>query len=253
MKAEVRMDLAPPRPTARLVLGLLVILLGVIFALDNMNIFEAQHVLRFWPVVLVVIGLWRIVEARGSGSRVVGFLLLGLGLLFLANRLLRWWGFGFEVDDLWPLALVALGLRLVWGAFHRAGAARETAADGTVEAETLEGSTVSAFAFMGGNGVKVGSQRFAGGEALAVMGGCEIDLRDASTAGGEAVLDVFAMWGGIEIHAPEGWVVESRVLPVMGAFEDNTRVRGGEGANRLVVRGLVLMGGIEVNHGEAKA
>ena len=111
---------------------------------------------------------------------------------------------------------------LVWSAFHRASAAREAA-----EAGTVERSTVNAFALMGGNMVKVASQQFTGGEAVAVMGGCEIDLREASTAGGEAVLDVFAMWGGIEIHAPEGWVVESHVLPVMGAFENKHPRAGG--------------------------
>lgn len=251
MKAELRLDLAP-RPTPRLFIGLLVIVLGVLFALDNLDLLEAEHFLRFWPAVLVAVGLWKIVQPSSHGGRLTGYLILGLGLLLLANEL-PWLGLDVHLADLWPLVLVAIGLRLVYGAFRRTAVAREAADGTTVEGSVVEGSTVNAFAFMSGNAVKVASQQFKGGEAMAVMGGCEIDLRGASTAGGEAVLDVFAMWGGIEIHVPEGWMVESRVLPVMGAFEDNTRSQGGEGANRLVVRGLVVMGGIEVNHKDSAA
>lgn len=243
MRAEGRLDLAP-RPTARLVIGLLVIALGVLFALDNLNLFEAEPVLRFWPVLLIAVGLWKIAQPTSRGGGLTGYLILGLGLVLLANRFLSWLGIYFEVDDLWPLALVVVGLWLVYGAFRRASVAREAAEVGAVDK-----STVNAFAFMGGNGVKVASQQFTGGEVVAVMGGCAIDLRGAVAAGGEAVLDVFAIWGGIEIYVPEGWGVESKVLPVMGAFEDNSRRRGGDGATRLVVRGLVVMGGVEVNNG----
>ena len=54
------------------------------------------------------------------------------------------------------------------------------------------------------------------------MGGCEVDLRNA-VINGDAVIDVFAMWGGIEIRMPEDFTLINRVTAVMGAVEDNTR------------------------------
>ncbi len=39
-----------------------------------------------------------------------------------------------------------------------------------------------------------------------------------------------------------------KVLPIMGAFEDKTRPPSDGGKKRLVVRGVVLMGGVEVKN-----
>jgi hypothetical protein len=79
------------------------------------------------------------------------------------------------------------------------------------------------------------------------MGGCEIDLRNAGIDG-DATIDVFAMWGGIEIRVPETWTVVGRVTPLLGGFEDSTRALPGAGNQRLIVRGLVIMGGIEIKN-----
>jgi predicted membrane protein len=57
-----------------------------------------------------------------------------------------------------------------------------------------------------------------------VMGSCAIDLRDASIVSPhEPVLEVFAMWGSIEVRVPTDWTVVSHVDPIMGGYEDSTR------------------------------
>src|SRR5262245_37052132 len=98
---------------------------------------------------------------------------------------------------------------------------------------------------MAGNVRKVGAQ-FKGGEVVAVMGGCDVDLSAASIAG-EAVLDVLAFWGGIGIRVPRGWEVVDRVTPILGGFDDRSD-DAPAGAPRLVLRGAVIGGGIDVRH-----
>ena len=81
--------------------------------------------------------------------------------------------------------------------------------------------------------------------------GCEIDLRQASIAPGtEAVIDVFAFWGGIEIKVPEDWTVVTRAVPLMGGVEDKTHVPQPLPAveKRLVISGIVVMGGVVVKN-----
>jgi predicted membrane protein len=78
------------------------------------------------------------------------------------------------------------------------------------------------------------------------MGGCELDLRHASIQG-EAVLNVFAMWGGIEIKVPEDWVVSMQGTPILGGFSEKTMVSK-DTSKRLVIRGYAIMGGVEVRN-----
>ena len=92
---------------------------------------------------------------------------------------------------------------------------------------------------------RVSSTTFRHADLTAIMGGIELDLRQAATANGEAVVDLFVMWGGVEIWVPPDWAVSNQVGLLMGGAEDKSS--GTQDArHRLVVRGFVLMGGIEI-------
>ena len=97
-----------------------------------------------------------------------------------------------------------------------------------------------------GVGRKINAQNFRGGEATALLGGVKIDLHDAAITAEEAVIDVFAFWGGIEIAVPDGWAVVNRVVAVLGGAEDRTRPPVSPTAKRLVIRGICIMGGVEI-------
>jgi len=53
------------------------------------------------------------------------------------------------------------------------------------------------------------------------------------------------MWGGVEIWVPPEWAVSNQVGLLMGGAEDKSS--GTQDArHRLIVRGFVLMGGVEI-------
>jgi predicted membrane protein len=220
----------------RLVMGLFLILAGTLLVLDRLGILSADPLWDFWPVILIVIGLLKLV-GPASGNRGGGVVLLGVGSWFLLRNFtsleLRFW-------DIFPFVVVLIGVSLVVGALGRPRAPRSGAPDG--------GSTVEATAVLGAVARANNSLGFRGGYATAIAGACELDLRQATIAG-EAVIEVFAMWGGIEILVPETWTVDLRGTALLGSFEDLTRPLAGGSTQRLVVRGLTLMGGVEVkNH-----
>lgn len=220
--------------TPQLVMGLLIIIVGVLFTLDNLGLAYAEDYLRYWPVGLVAIGLVKLWQCRGgtSGS-FAGLLFVLMGMLLLADSLgiMR-----VSLGQLWPLVLVFFGASMVWRGVHGRPAVSN---DST--------ATVSGIAILGGLKRGSNSRAFKGGDLTAIMGGCEIDLRQAAIDG-EATIDVFAMWGGIEIRVPEDWAVISRVVPLLGGVEDKTRPPQGAGAHRLVLRGFAIMGGIDVKN-----
>jgi hypothetical protein len=109
-------------------------------------------------------------------------------------------------------------------------------------------SHMNVMAIMGGVTRGSNSPAFRGADLLAIMGGLEIDLRKAAI-NGEAVIDLFVMWGGIEIRVPEDWTVTSHVVPLMGGVEDKTRPpQTAHPQHHLVLRGVALMGGVEIKN-----
>jgi predicted membrane protein len=223
------------RITPRLIVGLGILTLGILWTLDNLDIFEADHLLQYWPVVLILIGLVRLLDRHaGKFSSVI---LIGIGTLFLLDNLAL---IEFDIFELFPLIFAVIGLKRVWEAVQRRDAARLSERD--------PGKHLTAFAMMSGVKRQIVSKEFRGGDATAMMGGVELDLREASIKDGEAaVLDVFVMMGGIELQVPENWVIDSHVLPLMGGFEDKTRPPREPGP-RLIIKGMVVFGAVEVKN-----
>ena len=214
-------------------MGLLIIVVGVLFTLQNVGVLDAREYLHYWPLGLIAIGglkLWQ----RRSGGAFAGLLFITAGAWLLLESLeivtVSLW-------ELWPVLLVFFGASMVWRGVH-----------GRPEpGGTDSNATVSALAVLGGINRGSNSRAFRGGDLTAVMGGCEVDLRQAAIDG-EAIIDVFAMWGGIEIRVPEDWSVSGQVTPVLGGYEDKTRPPRDATTHRLVVRGFAIMGGIEIKN-----
>lgn len=232
MLTEERIILTP-----KLIFGAFIALLGVVLTLDNFGLIESRHVLRYWSLLLVALGVSIFWRARDVSGKVSGALLGVVGVWFLANALgvmrVRIW------ELFWPLVLIILGTSIILQTL------RPRRPLGDIDPT----SVVGLFAVMSGTKHRSSSHAFQGGDMTAIMGGCELDLRQATIAGSGAALDLLAFMGGHEIRVPLGWRVVSKVLPVMGGVVDHTvPPKDGEAAPTLVLRGFVMMGGVEVKH-----
>jgi hypothetical protein len=114
------------------------------------------------------------------------------------------------------------------------------------------GTTSSAVAIMSGTdrrGEWIVPPTF---NAFALMGGVEIDLTQAKFEDRETTIQAFALMAGIEIIVPEDITVHVTGVGFMGAFEDNARVAGPEGAPIVKVTGFAMWAGVEVKRGKKK-
>jgi hypothetical protein len=48
------------RLPAQVILGLVVIGMGLLFLLDNLNIFEINDMFRFWPMMFILVGVLKL-------------------------------------------------------------------------------------------------------------------------------------------------------------------------------------------------
>lgn len=228
MQAKAEQPFIYPVGTiVRLIIGAFLMLLGVLLTLANLDLVDVTPLLVFWPAVLVLIGL---VKYFANSGRLFGIVLVMAGLWMISFNL-GW--VHFTIFELWPLILIFCGVLLVRRAFGWKSKGISSSGGGT-------------WAILSSRNVVVTAPDFTGGEAFAFMGGCVLDLTGAKMKEGRAVIDVTAIWGGIEIKVPEDWDVAGEVVPVMGGFEMKCESNVSRTGGQLVVRGTALMGGIEV-------
>jgi hypothetical protein len=231
----------------RLVLGLAILALGALLALESLNVFHLNiRWSEYWPVILIVLGLSKILQPRRRHRNGGGFILLFLGCWFLARNLT-----GHDLDRFFfPLLLLVVGGSLVFCSFgRRRGFAGPATSSGLSPGADGSAASLHPFAILGGARATSSSQEFLGGSATALLGSSIVDLRQAAIpAGQEAVIDATAFWGGVVILVPETWSVVLQGMPILGSFQDFTQAPPGGSTQRLVVRGIAIMGSVEARN-----
>jgi len=110
----------------------------------------------------------------------------------------------------------------------------------------LEHASKGETAIFGDADQRISEQDFRRGQCTAVFGECKIDLRDAQIQGREAILNAYAIFGGVEIRVPENWDVVSRGHCIFGGFNNRTRRRPGPDTKTLILGGAAVFGGVAV-------
>ena len=197
-----------------MVVGAVIVIVGLVILLDNLGIVQVHDMWRFWPLIMIGIGVAKVMERRGPAAQVWGGLVAVIGIAFLLDNLhIRF--FYFDVSDIiWPVAIIGFGVFLLLKAMDRRKSTGDIAPD-------VHGhdTNLGAWAIFSSVKRKVDAQDFKGGEAMAIFGEVKVDLRKAGLAGDRAVIDVNALFGGVDIRVPENWSV------VMKGTGDLRRVR----------------------------
>jgi predicted membrane protein len=216
------------------VFGLVLVAVGLFFLLHNLGFYYFEEFWNFWPVALLLIGISKAFSGRAD-ERTFGWVITFLGAVFFAQFTLGW---HVHMGEFWPGILIIVGISVVIRAIKGPG----------LPLEAIESSSLlHERAIVGGINRKNASQSFQGGQLTAVMGGCEIDLRDARMAGPDAVIECFAMWGGIVIQIPPDWAVDPQMSVFAAGFDDRSKPPV-QPVGRLVIRGTALMAGVEIKN-----
>ena len=224
--------------SSQVILGVFVIGLGLLFLLDNLNIFAWRRMFSFWPTVFILIGAVKLLDTKSANGKLIGGGFIALGVLLTLDRMNI---IDFDIRTIWPLAIIAVGGAVVYRALNRS-----KDEDLLMKVDADADSVVDVTAIVGGFDRRITTQNFRGGEITAIAGGAVLDLR-ASSIQGEAVINVFVAMGGITLKVPSDWTVVLHGTPIMGGFDEKT-IRPPDNSKRLIIKGYAIMGGVEVRN-----
>lgn len=257
--------------STRLIVGLIIILLGGALLADNLGWFDARHVLRsLWPLALVAVGVAMVRHPQHKRSRSWGWVLITVGLWIFLDKI--GWIHVSLGQLILPGILLFVGGVLVFrslsgppsGGANTASPANSGSTTGSSAGNATGPSTTStsfgsststdqaefvrSFAMLSGHELRPVSRPFRGADLNAIMGGIKLDLTSARMEGDTAVIEVFAFWGGVEIYVPPDWTVTSEVTTLLAGFIDKRRPTTVVPTKHLVIKGMVVMAGVEIKN-----
>lgn len=215
--------------------GLAIVIVGVIFLIENLGLFGNINLWKFLPILLVILGIYQLFVNQFKAWIGPAILIILGGLLFLAaTDVISWAVFGTLI---WPSILILLGLSLIM----RRG---ESMGSGYTEEER---SQFNIFAGFSGQNRKVTNQQFRSGEITCMFGGVELDLRDAAIQEAPARIQSTVMFGGADIFVPSDWDVRLEMVALFGGSEDKRgKAPMPKETPDLIISGTVMFGGLSL-------
>jgi hypothetical protein len=97
--------------STHVLVGSFLVLVGGALLLETFGVIDIGSVWRFWPLILIGLGIVRLRGATSRREQGVGLWLLLLGL-WLTVSILNIGGLTFS--DTWPALFIALGVSMLW-------------------------------------------------------------------------------------------------------------------------------------------
>lgn len=247
--------------SSRLWSGLILLLVGLVFFLDNIGV-NIPHWVISWHTLLILIGLLVGYKRNFDGGGWLIMVLIG--------------GF-FTLEDItnydmskyyFAVAFIVLGLYLIfkpkskqtfkakwknkWDSknadFGNFNDTAEPAAEQLYTDIDMHDILDSVNVFAGSH-QNVYSKNFKGGDVVAVFGGCDLNLTQTDFEG-SIIIEVVAIFGGVKIIVPPSWEVKSEVTAVFGGMDDKRAMGPANDQPKkiLIIKGVALFGGVEIRN-----
>lgn len=104
----------------QIVFGLVLVTVGAAFTAEHLGYVYIDNPVRFWPLILVAVGLGHVFD-RSEASLRSAFWLFSIAAIFLLHNLDV-----VRLRDSWPLFIVLAGVSTVWKALARPASAETT-------------------------------------------------------------------------------------------------------------------------------
>lgn len=204
--------------------GLGLIVLGVLLALDNLALLDAGALLAgWWPVAVLAAGLWWLL----TGSVVLGGVAIAVaGLLLAATQ-------GLVEVPLSRLVLPGV-LMVLGGGLLQAGRG--------VRAARLEVADAAAASSL------AAAPAVAGPAATAVFGDARLVIGAHGDDPRRVVVTATSVFGDVVVEVPAGWRIEDRITRILGEVTLPRSQPASPASPVAIVHGVVLLGDVRVRY-----
>ena len=218
------------------VLGILLIIVGGLWLLDNINIIDF-HFSNWWPLILIFLGFADLTNSRRINNFSAWFFIV-LGGLFLlpTNNVIGW----HEIWKYWPVLLILIGLSMIFKrrSYYSPGRTSEITGE-----DHIKGTVIFGDLEKGSD-----SQKFSGGSLSTIFGDTTLNLKDAQLSEEGATLDASVVFGDILIMIPQSWILEIRSSNVLGDLKNKSRNTRESTGKRLIINANIIFGDLVITN-----
>ncbi|MGZ3750725.1 MAG: LiaF transmembrane domain-containing protein [Mucilaginibacter sp.] len=263
-----------PRNNGKVLAGVVLLLVGLVLLLHQLNMVLFPFWLFRWPMILIAVGMYS--GAKHNFRNSSWFILVLIGVVFTLNDAFPHYDMGRVT---WPVLIIIFGFWLILRRNHRwdkkswdkkdwegkwdwrnhaapnpvdpAADASSSSSSSTVPPNKTYPPTgddyLDATSVFGGVKKTVLSKDFKGGEIVNIFGGAEIDFTQADI-NGRVILDLTQIFGGTKIIVPSHWQVTSDLAAVFAGVDDKRLRKTGSGDNNkiLVLKGVSIFAGVDI-------
>ena len=217
--------------------GIVLIIIGVILTLNALEITNINIFFNGWWTLLIIIPSAIELIAREEKFWSAIWLIIGIILLLACRDIL-------DFELIWrltiPVIIILIGINLIFKdkldkRKKKKNKELKEKAEGLEEYCATFGEVKADF----------NNQEFKGASLTAVFGSTDLDLRKA-IINEDKLIKTCAVFGGIEIMAPENVNIKVKSTPIFGATSNKTNRKYDEKLPTIYVNSFCMFGGVDI-------
>lgn len=217
--------------------GIVLVIIGVILTLNALEITNINIFFDGWWTLLIIIPSAIELIAREDKFWSAVWLIIGILLLLACRDIL-------DFDLIWkltiPVIFILIGINLIF----------RDKIDRKMEKKSKElkekGQHLEEYcATFGEIKEDFNNQEFNGANVTAVFGSVDLDLRNA-VINEDKLIKTCAVFGGIEMIAPENVNIKVKSIPIFGATSNKTGRKYDEKLPTIYVDSFCMFGGVDI-------
>lgn len=222
---------------SKILWGVVLILVGGIFALNAFGITDITVFFDGWWTLFIIIPCFvGIFNEREKTGNIIG-LLIGVFLLLCCQDVLS---FGILWKLLVPAIIIIIGAKLIITAIYGDKAVKLIA-----ESRKTGNNFKSGCATFSGQDMNFGGEVFESAELNAIFGGVKCDISNAIIEK-DCAITASAIFGGIDIYIPDNVNVKITSNSIFGGVDEKKHRPYIEGAVTLYISATCIFGGVEI-------